>query len=136
MCAGHPTNLRTRYLNRCVSNRDPRAILLAEQYRNSTSSYSCALNSKDAPTLSSNRPANAFSNSEIPLTLREDISGQCISPDYNSEVQKAMVNAAINLMDTRDGVRRLVFELVKNANESQALLRESGQVDLFCLVFR
>ena len=89
------TELRERYLNRCVSSRDPRAALLAEKYRLEISSRKSDKNTTDSSTVPNLRHLRRENYSSTFPDSSNDFLQSYSFPENGKEKQKAIAKAAL-----------------------------------------
>ena len=115
MLASDAADLRSRYLNRYVTGRDPRAALLSERYRNAVSSKSLELNSRDLSSFAFEKTGNAAYSSLPTFSNGNYYSETYPFPKNYSGTQNAMAHAAIYFFASLNEMQRLVYELAKIA---------------------
>ena len=100
------TDLRSRHLNRCVSDRDPRAALIAQDYRNCVTSNCNDFSARDSPT-TFEVPRNDRDHS-FPSFSADNSSTTNYFPANGPSTQKAILKVAKGALGEGNDAKILV----------------------------
>ena len=133
MDASATNSLQQRFVNHCITSRDPGGSILANQYRRQLEHRDSALENGEGVILDEEFRSHNLSPIRIALATTQ----QELSESFNEfleeclETQKAMPEESIKSIGNSRAVHRLVLKLMQVANELQDAIGESGDVHCF-----
>lgn len=119
-------DLQRRYLNRCITPRDPRAAILAQSYQDATAVREPAISPTAREMDQSVQPHPNFS-----ATQSEVVNANQSITKTGTKTQQAMADAAIRSFGGGDSIGKKVYDFIRAANELQTELRGIGKVHCF-----